>query len=92
MLQTKVNSKVKDNSLPIKNTNIEIVAPIINKIRPTSVNVIATKTEATNGKTDGLDFNNSNYTYDANTGIVTISNSNMTGENVSWKEMRQMSI
>ncbi len=86
MLQTKVNSKVKDNSLPIKNTNIEIVAPIINNIRPTSVNVIATKTEATNGKTDGLDFNNSNYTYDANTGIVTISNSNMTGENVSWKE------
>ena len=86
IIQTKVNSKVKDNSLPIKNTNLEIVSPTINNVKPTSVNVIATKTEATNGKVDGLDFNNSNYTYDANTGIVTINTSNMTGNNVSWKE------
>lgn len=86
MLQTKVNSKVKDNSLPIKNTNLQISAPTINNMKPTSVTVIATKTEATNGKTDGLDFNNSNYTYDANTGVVTIINSNNTGDNVSWKE------
>lgn len=86
MLQTKVNSNVKDNSLPIKNTNLQVTAPTINNMKPTSVTVIATKTEATNGKTNGLDFNNSNYTYDSNTGIVTINVLNNTGDNVSWKD------
>ena len=83
ILQTLVNSKVKDNSLPINTTNIEVMAPEINNMKPTSVTVIATNTSATNGKTDGLDFGTENYTYDAEQGKVTINNSN-NADNVSW--------
>lgn len=86
MVQTKVNTKVKDNILPIKNTNIEVIAPIINNIKPTTVTVMALKTEATNGKTDGYDFNTQNYTYDVEAGTVSINTSNLSDGTISWKE------
>lgn len=88
MLQTKINSNVKDSSLPIKNTSIEIEAPELNGVKPISVTVIANKTEATNGKTDGLEFTNSNYSYDINTGKVTINTSNLS-DSISWKKNAQ---
>ena len=83
MVQVRVNSKIKDNNLPIKSTNIEITVPTINNLKPTSVNVISTRTVATNGKTDGLDFTNSNYTYDAENGKVVINTSNLQ-DSISW--------
>lgn len=88
MLQTKINSSIEDNKLPINSTNIEITVPKINNMNPTSVNVIAINTEATNGKTDGLDFNNSNYTYDLENGKVTINTKNLVNNsnNVYWKQ------
>lgn len=84
MVQVRVNSNIKDSALPIKTTNIELTVPSINNVKPTSVNVIATKTEATNGKTDGLDFTNGNFSYDAENGKVIINTSN-TESNISWK-------
>ena len=85
MVQVKVNSNVKDSNLPIKNTTLEITAPEINSNKPTSVTVIANKTEATNGKTDGLEFTNSNYSYDIETGKVTINTANLQ-DSISWKK------
>lgn len=85
MVQVKVNSNVKDSNLPIKNTMLEITAPEINSNKPTSVTVIANKTEATNGKTDGLEFTNSNYSYDIETGKVTINTANLQ-DSISWKK------
>ena len=85
MVQVKVNSNVKDSNLPIKNMMLEITAPEINSNKPTSVTVIANKTEATNGKTDGLEFTNSNYSYDIETGKVTINTANLQ-DSISWKK------
>lgn len=85
MVQVKVNSNVKDSNLPIKNTMLEIIAPEINSTKPTSVTVIANKTEATNGKTDGIEFTNSNYSYDIETGKVTINTANLQ-DSISWKK------
>ena len=85
MVQAKVNSNVKDSSLPIKNTMIQVTVPEINSTKPTSVTVIANRTEATNGKTDGLEFTNSNYSYDIETGKVTINTSNLQ-DSISWKK------
>ena len=85
MIQEKVNVNVKDNSLPIKNTNLEVTAPEINQIKPTSVKVIATSMAATNGKNDGVDFTDSNYSYDLENGKVTINVDNLT-DSVSWKK------
>lgn len=83
MLQTKIDSKVKDDNLPIKNTNLEIQVPNINNTKPSSVNVIATKTEATNGKANGVDFTQENYSYDYESGKVTINISN-NKDNITW--------
>ena len=84
MVQVRVNSNVKNSALPIKTTNIELTVPSINNVKPTSVSIIATKTEATNGKTDGLDFTNENFSYDAENGKVIINTSN-TENSISWK-------
>lgn len=85
MVQVRVNSKIKDSSLPIKTTNIEISVPTINNIKPTTVNVLATRMTATNGKTDGLDFTNSNYSYDIENGKVVINTSNLE-DSISWSK------
>ena len=85
LVQTKITSNIKDATLPVKTTNIEVIAPTINNTFPTSATVIALKTEATNGKTDGLDFGSANYTYDAEQGKVSINTSNVE-DSVSWKK------
>ena len=84
LVQTKISSNIKDATLPIKTTNIEVTAPTINSTYPTSATVVALKTEATNGKTDGLDFGNANYTYNAEEGKVSINTSNLE-DSISWK-------
>lgn len=85
MLQTKVNSGVKDSTLPIKNTSVELSVPEINGTKPSIVTATANKTGATNGKTDGLEFTNSNYSYDMEAGKVTLNVSNLQ-DSISWKK------
>lgn len=89
LVQTKINSNVKNSSLPIKNTNIQVTVPTINNVKPTTATVIATKMEATNGEKDGLNFNNNNYKYDVENGVVTIITSNKVDNNISWKQNGQ---
>lgn len=86
MIQAKIQSGIADGKLPVKESNIEVIAPEINGVKPTSVAVSANKTEATNGNTDGIHFTSDNYSYDSETGIIKINVKNEADENkqVSW--------
>lgn len=86
VLQVKVNSGIKDSILPIKATELNIQVPEINGIKPTSVNVIANQTKATNGMKDGLNFNADNYNYDAENSKLVISTQNLSNK-ISWLKM-----
>ena len=88
MVQTKISSKIADNKLPIKTTEINVVVPEINGNKPSSVNVIATDMSATKGADNGLEFTSENYTYNKETGIVTIKTENAS-DKVSWKKDAQ---
>ena len=88
MLQTKINSSIVDNKLPIKNTEIKVQVPEINGNKPSNVNVIATSMSATNGQDNGLNFTHDNYTYDKETGIVTIKTKNAS-DKIMWKKNAQ---
>lgn len=83
MLQSKVSSGILNNTLPIKQTKLTIEVPVINGNKPTFVNVVVNNTKATNGKEDGLEFSNKNYTYDTEKGILTIVVSNLQ-DMTSW--------
>ena len=53
LLQTLVQSYLKDNTLPVKENKIEISVPTINGIKPQEVKVLANTTKATNGDETG---------------------------------------
>ena len=54
ILQTAVKSKLEDNKLPIKETELEIETPIINGIVPERITLSLKSSTATNGKTSGV--------------------------------------
>jgi len=83
LLQFYINSGIKDSRLPIKTTKIDITVPTLNNIKPTSANVIATSTEATNGEIIGTNFTSSNYNYNSTSGILTINTENKQ-DKISW--------
>lgn len=88
MIQTKINSQVVENKLPIKKTEINIQVPEINGTKPTDVNVIATNTRATTGEGNGLNFTDENYGYDSETGIVKITVEGPTDKIVWLKDVQ----
>lgn len=92
IIQTVVKSGVKDNKLPIKQTNITVDVPSINQIKPTEVRVEALSTAATNGDTTGSSFKEENYQYDAEKAQITIQVNNIQTEEsnqISWKKQVQ---
>ncbi len=91
MVQAKVNSKVVDSKLPVKETNIAVTAPEIDGIKPAKVFVSANYTKSTNGKNDGIDFKEDNYNYDVEQGVVNIQVRNDADENgqISWMKDAQ---
>lgn len=70
--QGKVTSYVEDSILPIKETQIEIIAPQINNKYPEAVTVVANSTKATNGDLYGEKFTTDNWAYDKETGKISI--------------------
>ena len=70
--QGKVTSYVEDSILPIKETQIEITAPQINNEYPEAVTVVANSTNATNGDLNGEKFTTDNWSYDKQTGKISI--------------------
>lgn len=83
LLQFYIDAEIKDSKLPIKTTKIDVTVPTLNDIKPTSANVIATSTEATNGEVNGTNFTSSNYNYDSTTGVLTINTKNKQ-DKISW--------
>lgn len=91
LVQTEIVTGVKNNALPIKNTNIEAEIPTIAGMNPEKVLVYSTTTEATNGDKTGVEFTNSNYSYNSANGIVTINTTNTENANgeISWSKNSQ---
>ena len=87
IIQGKVTSGLETSVLPIKTTQINIAAPQINNKYPESVAVMANNTLATNGDETGLNFAQNNWTYDNQTGTITINveNNSINGQ-ISWKK------
>lgn len=87
ILQLLVNNKVKDNKFPVKTSKTTISIPELDGTKPTNVSVIANNTKATNGKENGIDFNNSNYSYDSENNFLSINVENSANDSnmVSWK-------
>lgn len=83
VLQAKINSRIKDNVVPTKETELSIQVPEINNSKPTAVTVVANKTEATNGEKNGLNFNSENYAYNVETGSLAINVKNLS-DKITW--------
>ena len=89
ILQTYIKSGINGNALPIEETKITVQVPKINGQNPESVTVIPNGVLGTNGmKVE--DFNENNWNYDKDTGIITIIIKNEANENkVSWLKSEQ---
>jgi len=79
ILQTsiKADNVTELSSLPVKNTEVEIDVPIIDEIKPSTINVVAKSTLATTGKeNDEIVFNQDNWNYDeeSNRLIIKVNN------------------
>ena len=83
IFQYSIESGVENSKLPIKTTNISVSAPQLNNLKPTTGNVIAMSTEATNGENSENSFGTQNYNYDATTGMLTINVANKQ-DKISW--------
>lgn len=76
MVQVKVRSGLKNNSLPVETAKLEISLPEItiaegNTVKPERITVVANSTAATNGK-GSLEFNENNYSYNEETNKIEI--------------------
>ncbi len=87
LLQIRANTKIDNNILPVKNTNLKIQSPEINGQKANNVRVAANRSTATNGKKDGLEFSENNWKYEKETGIVEINVENKANNNeVAWAQ------
>ncbi len=69
ILQTlvKVDGTSEEETLPVRETSLDIEAPTLNEESPTKVMVVANRTENTNGETaENVSFNDSNFEYKDN--------------------------
>ena len=67
--------------MPISSKQIQVKVPEINNLKPEEVIVTAIDTLSTNGEADGVNFTTDNYTYDNNSGTLTINTENTADEN-----------
>lgn len=82
LLQLLISSKVLDNLLPVRTTEIGLTVPTLFGIEPENVSVTSKGTRATNGD-DGTAFDN-NYSYsDGIINITVLNNADEEGK-VSW--------
>ncbi len=88
ILQTTIQTNLKDNALPVQETKIEINVPKLAGINPKEVIVVANSTNATNGEETAQSFSQENYTYDEENQLLTIHVKNEANEEgkISWKK------
>lgn len=86
MISLLLSDSIKDSKLPVGSKQIQISVPTIRDLKPSQVIVTAIDTIATNGDENGVNFTEDNYSYDSQTGMLTINVSNTADENglVSW--------
>lgn len=86
IVQVLVNSKIKDNKVPVKTSIIEITNPITG-LAPDKVEVSAYTTKATNGKVN-VDFNEDLWEYKSDEGktYITISNNANDKNIIAWEK------
>lgn len=75
ILQTvvKVDGTSENNTLPVKETKLNVEVPKINDILPTNITLVASSTQGTNGKfAEEVKFDESNWTYDEETNSLNI--------------------
>ena len=79
ILQTSVtvDSSTDEISLPIKDSKVEVSVPVIDGVKPDTVNVVAKTLVGTAGKeNDEVVFGNDNWNYDSENNKITINVSN----------------
>ena len=75
ILQTieRIDNRSEENTLPVKETELEIIPPVLKDQKPTKVTVVANSTEATNGEEIGeVTFSEENWEYNAEENKLTI--------------------
>ena len=94
LVQARIKSGIKDNSLPIASTKLEVSLPELKvseetNIKPERITVVANTTAGTNGKGSN-EFGKSdeaNYTYNDETGNIEINVVNKAEDGqISWKK------
>ena len=89
MMQIKVLSEIIENKLPISNTKIEVAIPNIQGVKASRVNVIANTIKG-NDKKEKIDFNISNYTYNAEQEMLNITTkNNVTEGKIDWNKGKE---
>ena len=84
-LQEKVELSKVEKSLPIQKTVLEIEVPKYNNILPEKVNVIANELNLTTGKQhESIEFNNTNWKYNEQTGKIIIEVENKENNGIIW--------
>ncbi len=83
LIQLKVSSKVVNNLLPVKSTQIGIQVPKLYGNDPEKVSVISASTKATNGD-DGTAFNENNYKYSEGIISLKVINEPNTNNKITW--------
>ena len=91
MISFVLSDGLKDSKMPISSKQIQVKVPEINNLKPEEVIVTAIDTLSTNGEADGVNFTTDNYTYDNNSGTLTINTENTADENemVAWNKGSQ---
>ena len=91
MLSFLLSDNLKDSKLPVASKQIQINVPVIDDLRPREVIVTAIDTLATNGQADGVNFTEDNYSYNSETGRLTIDVTNTANDEgkVAWSKGTQ---
>ena len=86
MVSLLLSDSLKDYKLPVSEKEIVISSPVVKNTKPSKVIVTAIGTANTNGKLDGTDFNENNFSYNQETGLVKINVQNIPDDqgNISW--------
>lgn len=77
ILQTsiKIDGTTEENTLPIRETNVNIEVPVLNNQAPSNVMVVANRTENTNGQNpENIAFGDSNWKYEGDHVSIHVSN------------------
>ena len=87
-LQLRVKTQLTNNTLPVKNENIEVLMPKIDNKNAEKVTVFANTTKQINGEENGESFSSNNYTFNAtsNTLNIDVQNTVDANGNISWEK------